>query len=287
MCADSEESHVAGRVNRLARRPQRRRHRILGEPVDLEVGRQPTQLVGDRQVAPNMAEPDRRREVQDAPATARSPRPDVRRGAALIVRSMKSVMARLTGTGSRTRARWPAPSSTTSSPPTSSANARPLSTCWHTSRSPWTTRVGDADAATLLLEGSPVRELQLLGLLAGGQDLAGRLERPRDGVLELLRRVRLDELLAEEELDPAAVLVRDDVPVEQLPAVGSEELVPRRRRPPPSGVAACRGTARPARSRRRPRPASGWVERRSTPTSSRGSGRRRLPRWCRSRRGRR
>src|SRR5687768_12701942 len=39
---------------------------MLGEPVDLEVGLEPPQLVGDRSIALRVAEPDRRGDVERA-----------------------------------------------------------------------------------------------------------------------------------------------------------------------------------------------------------------------------
>jgi hypothetical protein len=38
--------------------------RVLGQPVDFEVGSQAAQLVGDGDVTLDMAEPDRRRDVE-------------------------------------------------------------------------------------------------------------------------------------------------------------------------------------------------------------------------------
>ena len=69
---------LRGDVGRLARQAGRRGmdalaagledagHGILGQPVDLEVGMEPPQLVGDRDVAPRVPEPDRRGDVEGA-----------------------------------------------------------------------------------------------------------------------------------------------------------------------------------------------------------------------------
>ena len=57
----------ARRVDTLALRFQHSRDRVLGQPVDLEVGASRGQLLGDGDVAPGVAEPDRRREVQRSP----------------------------------------------------------------------------------------------------------------------------------------------------------------------------------------------------------------------------
>ena len=70
---------AAGRVDALAGGLERRGHRVLGEPVDLEVGMQVAQLAGDRDVAPGVAEADRRRDVERALAAAAAARPAPRR----------------------------------------------------------------------------------------------------------------------------------------------------------------------------------------------------------------
>ena len=56
----------ACRMDPLAARLEHRGHRMLGEPVDLEVGMQLPQLRRDRGVALRVAEPDRRRDVERA-----------------------------------------------------------------------------------------------------------------------------------------------------------------------------------------------------------------------------
>ena len=61
---------VAQRVDALAARLEHGRDRMLGQPVDLEVGMELAQLVGDRDVALGVPEPDRGRDVQ-RPAAAR------------------------------------------------------------------------------------------------------------------------------------------------------------------------------------------------------------------------
>ena len=53
-------------MDALAARLEHRGDRVLREPVDLEVGVQLAQLVGDRDVALGVAEPDRRGDVERA-----------------------------------------------------------------------------------------------------------------------------------------------------------------------------------------------------------------------------
>jgi hypothetical protein len=48
-----------GGVDAFAARRQDPRHRVLGEPVDLEAGMELAQLVGDRDVPLGVPEPDR------------------------------------------------------------------------------------------------------------------------------------------------------------------------------------------------------------------------------------
>ena len=61
----------AGRVDALAARLEHRRDRVLREPLDLEPGVQPAQLVGDGDVAPDVAESDRRADEERAARLAR------------------------------------------------------------------------------------------------------------------------------------------------------------------------------------------------------------------------
>ncbi len=103
---------------------EHRRDRVLGEPVDLEVGVQPAQLGGDRQVAAHVPEPDRRGDVQSAPAAraARAasgrPRPGVLAGS--------RAAARFTRTGSRALGMWPAARQTSPAARRSPRRARAL-----------------------------------------------------------------------------------------------------------------------------------------------------------------
>jgi hypothetical protein len=66
-------------MDAFARRRQQPGDRILGQPVDLQVGPQFAQFAGDRDVAPAMAEPDRRGEVEGLARPA-LPRPARRTG---------------------------------------------------------------------------------------------------------------------------------------------------------------------------------------------------------------
>ncbi len=77
----------------------------------------------------------------------------------------------------------------------------------------------------------PQERLDLLGArearcraARGDQRLRVRVEAPGDAVLDLLRRVRLGEHLAEEELEEPAVVPQPEVPVELRPALVGLEL---------------------------------------------------------------
>ena len=54
----------AERMDALASRFEQPRHRVLRQPVDLQAGMELAQLAGDGDVAPAMAEADRRREIE-------------------------------------------------------------------------------------------------------------------------------------------------------------------------------------------------------------------------------
>ena len=79
MWLDSFARSALAGMDALAARLQHRRDRMLGEPVDLEVGMELAQLVGDRGVALGVAEPDRRGDVERALAARLAAHPAARR----------------------------------------------------------------------------------------------------------------------------------------------------------------------------------------------------------------
>ena len=79
MCVDSFARCALAGMDSLAPPLEHRRDGVLGEPVDLEVGMELAQLVGDRHVALGMAEPDRRRDVERALAARLAAHPAARR----------------------------------------------------------------------------------------------------------------------------------------------------------------------------------------------------------------
>ena len=121
------------------------RDRVLGEPVDLEVGLQAAQLARDRHVALRVAEPDRRGDEQRARApvgavdgrVARRARPRRRRPR----RSSRS--ARFTSTGLRACGMCPPPRTTCRRAAGRARRARGRRASGViASRSPWTTSTG-------------------------------------------------------------------------------------------------------------------------------------------------
>ena len=147
----------------------------------------------------------------------------------------------------------------------------PLSTFWHTSWSPCTTASGARSRGTRddLLPG---RHVEVVALLARPRGSARRLERPADRVLQLLGRVRLDELGIEEELDPPAVRRRDTCRLNSCQPCGSSRCASHVSTAPPSGPAARRGAVSRARERRTRRRARGARRSGRAPTTRRRRG---------------
>ena len=141
---------VAARgVDPLPRGLERGRHRLLGEPVDLQAGHAGAQLARDRHVAAHVAEPDRGGQGQRAAGAVGRPRQAPLRAArgAGTPRANASIST-LTFTGSRAVGAWPDPSSTTSSPPVSSAMRYPRSSGVMRSWSPWIASTGQRTPPT-------------------------------------------------------------------------------------------------------------------------------------------
>ncbi|PRY19796.1 ubiquinone/menaquinone biosynthesis C-methylase UbiE [Pseudosporangium ferrugineum] len=128
-----------GGVHAFAAAAQHLGDRVLGEPVHLDARAVPAQRLGDRDVAADVTETDRRREEQDPPAR--------RRGAGSGVPGpVKSRSSRLTSTGRRVCGRCPEPSSTTSRAPVSAATPA-ISACGRQpSRVPRMTSTGQPTA---------------------------------------------------------------------------------------------------------------------------------------------
>ena len=232
---------------------------MLREPVDLEVRVQLAQLVGDRDVAPRVAEPDRRRDEQRALAA----RPAARPAACRRRRRDEVAQQQVHLAPGRARAaRGPSPRGVTSVPPVSSASAAPDSCERIASSAPWITSTGQRTRAA----SSRDRRLVELPARAASRSASPASSRsaPADAVLDLLGRVRLGEDLREEELEEVGVVAQPVVAVVLRPAlVGVELLVERARRPRPRRLrprAASAGAMKTAPSTR-----SGWSAASSSP----------------------
>ena len=187
-------------------RLEHRGHRVLGEPVDLEVGMQLAQLVGDRDVALGVAEADRRGDVERALAAATCRATQLR--AAAAAGATKSRSSRLTLTGSRACGQWPDALERRRARRRSARRARRRDACGRIASS---VAVDHEHRAAHALARARARSSALASLGAELRRRSAsrrRLEPPADAVLDLLGRVRLGEDLREEELEEAAVVAR-------------------------------------------------------------------------------
>ena len=210
MCADSLARCVAGRMDPLALGLEHAGHRMLGQPVDLQVGMELAQLPrrSRRRVGRGPARSGRRRRAR---ASAAVPRVQVARWLGRIARGPAACARRTrAGAGSPSPGREPGgcgrePSRLTNVPPVSSASAAPESCGRTASCSPWITSIGHLTRSVSArdggLVGEPRRELGRHQCLGVG------LERPGRRVLAVLGGVRLGEDLREEEVEEALVVL--------------------------------------------------------------------------------
>jgi hypothetical protein len=182
-------------------------HRVLREPVDLEVRVERAELLRDRHVAPGVPEPDRRRDVERPALPVQRPRPGLhlRRGRHHPVGEVLEEAVHLDGVARLRKM-----------PGAVEGDERPAGQLGHglgagagladvevavehehgAAHSP-------ADVARLLLARPRLRRLPA----REDDGLGAALERPFDGVLELLRRVRLRQPVGEEPFEEAAVVL--------------------------------------------------------------------------------
>ena len=233
-----------GGMHRLARVFEHPGDRVLGQPIDLEVGMESSQLIGDCEVATGVAQADGGRDVERPLRSIPSTRPRPRGRRCLASRSTKSRIRRLTRTGSRARGRWPAPSSTANSPPASASEAaRARSSGLIRSSSPWMNSVGTETATPSASTSSGSRYRRAVGQ----QDLRRRLGGPANTVLMLLGGVWLAEALGEEEVGELVVVLDPELGVEPSQPDGVRRA--RHRRTLASAVArsGCRGSTQQRR----------------------------------------
>ena len=206
----------ARRMDAFAAALEHRRHRVLSEPVDLEGRVELSQLVGDRDVAPGVAEADRRRDVQralgpahGAPPHSRRTRPveDALREVAQHqvegnrVASVRAVAGpgELDELGARQLGEDGAPVR---------RDQQVLVALHHEQR-----------AANLLEQAEYRLAVELGRIHRQRQRVGSRVEAPGDRVLERPGRVRLGIAAAEEELEIAAEVLLPVVPVRLGPAL--------------------------------------------------------------------
>ena len=199
----------------LAAAREHARHGILGEPVDLALGLERAQLARDRDVAPCVAEPDRRGHEERTLGAAHAAPPRRSSRGPAQARSPKSRSIRLKGTGWRACGQWPTPRKDTSSAPVAAANAAPRSGGISPSSSPWVTSSGQR----MRPSSSRIAGSSRSGASIVSASVSGRPSRPHERVLDLLGGVRLREAAPEEELEVAAEVLLPEVPVGLRPAL--------------------------------------------------------------------
>ena len=230
------EERASG-MDALAALLEHPRHRMLGQPVDLEVGMELAQLVGDRRVALRVAEPDRRRDVEGALAPRLAAHPLTRRRRRRDeVPEQQVDLHRITSLRKVAR-----------SPERDELAARRRCESDSLRLRPDRVRVAvhdehrAADARTEIGERDTGRQADPRVVV--GERLGRGLEGPRDPVLDRLRRVRLREALPQEELEEVVVVAQPVVDVVlRPPFVGVERLV--------EGVHPALGQLRRQRNRR-------------------------------------
>ncbi len=222
--------HLAGEPGRGRMDPfpsilQHAGHRVLGQPVDLQVGVDRTELVGDGHVPTCVAKPDRRADVERSLRPALPPHPPPLRAR----RRMDAVdepadeevdLDRVASVGKMAGSLQhdqPAPLDGSGQLDAASgagdAVVRPLD---HQRRAP----DPPGQLTRLLLRDEP------LGHGGVGQGLRRRLQAPFHAVLDGLGRVALAERVGEEELQESSMVPEPVVPVVLGPAlVGVEDLL--------------------------------------------------------------
>ena len=213
-------------MNAFAPPGQQLGHRMLGQPVHLQVRAQLAQLVGDGQVPPRVPEPNRRRQVQHrgggGPAALSTGAAQAGSGRNRLA---KSRIAWLTTTGSRACGQCPAPSTTSRSAPVSSAIRSLHDSGAQRSWSPWIASTGQRTCRSSRSVSSFADDRHRRVIMRQHR-LRACLHRPADAVLALLARMRLAEQFAEEELGESAPVAQPVVPVVLRPAfVGVQDLV--------------------------------------------------------------
>ncbi|MGA8635767.1 MAG: hypothetical protein WB805_13055, partial [Candidatus Dormiibacterota bacterium] len=199
-------------MNAFASGLQNGGHRVLSEPVDLEVGMEPPQLISDRDVTLRVTEADGRRDVQRALAATRGGRP---LGSALgrtgKVSDQQVHLDRLTCVGAMPR--------------TLEADEGRAHELGENSSGLMGTDgvVGSMNDERRTLDASDqVAEQRLVELRTrgrGDERFRRCLLPPSHGILDLFGRVRIREHMRHEEVEEALVVLQPVVPVELEPSL--------------------------------------------------------------------
>ena len=221
MWRDLLASRAAQRVDALAVGFEQPRHRVLRQPVHLQVGVQLAQLARDGDVAAAVAEADRRRQIERLswPATRVSLQRAALAGAGMpSLRSRKSLIRSLHLAGKRPSGLCPPPGMVTSSAPVSSATACAAGVGLDAVVVAVDHQHGAADLA---IHGfADVERRRNRPRLHGlGQHRPRGLAGPFDAVLDLLGRMRLGEDVAHEVLGEIRIVRQPVVAVVLVPAL--------------------------------------------------------------------
>ena len=192
---------------------QHRGHRMLSEPVDLEVGMELAQLFRDRGIALRVAEPDRRGDVERALSARLAAHPAAWRRRRLHEVAQEQVdldgVACMREMARPFEYRELAVRKLRESRTGGARAHRVVASVDHEHRA--------VDAGQELTDGILV--LQAGRKLRRDQRFGVRLEPPADRILALLRGVRLGEALREEELEEVLIVLEPVVAVPLPPAV--------------------------------------------------------------------
>ena len=189
-----------GGVHRLAGGLQHPGHRVLGQPVDLQVRLALPQLAGDGQVATGVAEPDGRREVQGSPGTTSGRHP--RAGGGPAVHLVGELLDQVVGAHRLAPLRAVAAAVDEHQRPAGQLGESPPDRCWadlvlravdDEHRAPHLRAERIERGGRRAAQAQPARRRV-------GQHLRRDVVGPEDEVLDLLGRVRLVEHATREEL---------------------------------------------------------------------------------------
>ena len=241
-CSPDSDSMCADSLARCADAgctfsPRCSRKSVTGDWVNhshLHLGSELSQGVGDREVAADVPQADRRAQVEQASRATERERRVAAAGLCPPARRRSRGAIRFTRTGCRTCRRCPASGTSTSFPPVSSArraSLRPVEPRGHRCRARPARGSGRERPAHLRPGSSWTVASSVATRVSGSMSIA-----QADRVLDLLGGVGFRQQLAEEELRETALVAKPRVPVVALPALVDTEVVVE----PPLGLVAGR-----------------------------------------------